>query len=73
MKPEAPANILALPAAATAIEADEAKGIKAQKPPEWKANALRHSYASYRLRKKLARIGSKGRNRLDQHPRQAVL
>ena len=31
------------------MEADEAKGIKAQKPVEWKFNALRHSYASYRF------------------------
>lgn len=44
-------------AAATAVEADEAKGIKAQKPVEWKANALRHSYASYRF----AQIGDAGR------------
>jgi integrase len=36
-------------ALATAVEADEAKGIKAQKPIEWKGNALRHSYASYRF------------------------
>ncbi len=36
-------------AQATAVEADEAKGIKTQKPVEWKANALRHSYASYRF------------------------
>ena len=36
-------------ALATAVEADEAKGIKAQKPVEWKGNALRHSYASYRF------------------------
>jgi hypothetical protein len=36
-------------AAATASEADEAKGVKAQKPVEWRANALRHSYASYRF------------------------
>jgi hypothetical protein len=36
-------------AAATAVEADEEKGVKAQKPVEWKANALRHSYASYRF------------------------
>jgi len=36
-------------ARATAVEADEAKGVKAQKPVEWKANALRHSYASYRF------------------------
>ncbi len=36
-------------AAATEVKADEAKGIKAQKPVEWKGNALRHSYASYRF------------------------
>jgi len=36
-------------AAATAVDADEAKGIKAQKAVEWKQNGLRHSYASYRL------------------------
>jgi integrase len=36
-------------ALATAVEADEAKGVKAQKPVEWKGNALRHSYASYRF------------------------
>jgi len=36
-------------AAATAVEADEEKGIKAQKPVHWKANGLRHSYASYRF------------------------
>jgi site-specific recombinase XerD len=35
-------------AAATEVKADESKGIKAQKPVPWKANALRHSYASYR-------------------------
>jgi len=44
-------------AAATAVEADEIKGAKAQKPVEWKANALRHSYASYRF----AQIGDAGR------------
>ncbi len=44
-------------AAATASEADEAKGMKAQKPLEWKANALRHSYAGYRF----AQIGDAGR------------
>jgi integrase len=38
-----------LVAAATAVEADESKGRKAQKPLEWKGNALRHSYASYRF------------------------
>ena len=36
-------------AAATSVEADESKGIKAQKPVAWKSNALRHSYASYRF------------------------
>ena len=36
-------------AAATAVEADLKKGISEQKPVEWKANALRHSYASYRF------------------------
>jgi site-specific recombinase XerD len=36
-------------AAATAVEADAEKGIKAEKATEWKANALRHSYASYRF------------------------
>jgi integrase len=44
-------------AAATAVEADEAKGVKAQKPLEWKGNALRHSYASYRF----AMTGDAGR------------
>src|SRR5262249_47992463 len=44
-------------AAATAVEADPQKGIKAQKPVKWKANALRHSYASYRF----AQIGDAGR------------
>ena len=36
-------------AAATAVEADVKKSIAAQKPVKWKANALRHSYASYRF------------------------
>ena len=36
-------------ALATAVEADEANGIKAQKAVAWKGNALRHSYASYRF------------------------
>ena len=36
-------------AAATAVDADESRGVKAQSV-EWKGNALRHSYASYRLR-----------------------
>ncbi len=44
-------------AAATAVEADPEKGIKAQPPVEWKANALRHSFASYRL----AQLGDAGR------------
>ena len=36
-------------AAATRVEADDEKGIKVQAPVKWKQNALRHSYASYRL------------------------
>lgn len=36
-------------AAATAVAADDANGVKAQPPVQWKANALRHSYASYRF------------------------
>jgi SAM-dependent methyltransferase len=44
-------------AAATKVEADESKGIKAEKAIEWKANALRHSYASYRF----AQTGDAGR------------
>lgn len=36
-------------ALATAVQADESKGAKGQKPIEWKGNALRHSYASYRF------------------------
>jgi site-specific recombinase XerD len=36
-------------AAATAVEADAEKNITPQKPVKWKANALRHSYASYRF------------------------
>jgi integrase len=44
-------------ALATAVEADEAKGVKTQKPVEWKGNALRHSYASYRF----AQTGDAGR------------
>jgi len=35
-------------AAATAVKADERKGVKAQRPVAWKQNALRHSFASYR-------------------------
>ncbi|MBM3840113.1 MAG: site-specific integrase [Verrucomicrobia bacterium] len=44
-------------AAATAVEADPARGVPAQQAVEWKANALRHSYASYRF----AQIGDAGR------------
>jgi site-specific recombinase XerD len=44
-------------ALATAVEADESTGVKAQKPVEWKGNALRHSYASYRF----AQTGDAGR------------
>jgi integrase len=44
-------------AAATAVEADEKSGVKAQKAVAWKANGLRHSYASYRF----AQIGDAGR------------
>jgi integrase len=44
-------------AAATAVEADEKKGIKAQKPVTWKQNGLRHSFASYRF----AQSGDAGR------------
>ena len=44
-------------ALATAVEADEAASVKAQKPLEWKGNALRHSYASYRF----AQTGDAGR------------
>jgi site-specific recombinase XerD len=44
-------------AAATTVEADESKGVQAQKPVEWKGNALRHSYASYRF----AQTGDAGR------------
>lgn len=36
-------------AAATAIKADAEQNISAQKPVKWKANGLRHSYASYRF------------------------
>lgn len=46
-----------LTAAATAVEADPEKSIKAQKPVKWRANALRHSYASYRF----AQISDAGR------------
>lgn len=44
-------------AAATAVEADPDKGVKAQKAVAWKANGLRHSYASYRF----AQLGDAGR------------
>jgi len=44
-------------AAATEIKADPAKGIVEQQPVKWKANALRHSYASYRF----AQTGDAGR------------
>jgi integrase len=44
-------------AAATAVKADPAQNIKEQKPVKWKANGLRHSYASYRF----AQIGDAGR------------
>jgi site-specific recombinase XerD len=36
-------------AAATEVKADEENGVKAQAAVKWKQNALRHSYASYRL------------------------
>jgi len=44
-------------AAATAVKAEAEKGITEQKPVKWKANALRHSYASYRF----AQTGDAGR------------
>src|SRR5687767_4157200 len=44
-------------AVATKTEANERKGIKGQDAVKWKANALRHSYASYRF----AQIGDAGR------------
>ena len=44
-------------AAATKIESNQSLGIKYQKPVKWKANALRHSYASYRF----AQTGDAGR------------
>jgi integrase len=36
-------------AAATAIKADPEKGVEALAPVPWRANALRHSYCSYRF------------------------
>lgn len=39
----------AVTAKATEVKGDPANGIKAQAAVTWKANALRHSYASYRL------------------------
>ena len=44
-------------AAATAVDADAEKGTRAQAAVPWKANALRHSYASYRF----AQTGDAGR------------
>ena len=44
-------------AAATAVKADTETGIKSEQPVKWKANALRHSYASYRF----AQTGDAGR------------
>jgi integrase len=44
-------------AAATQVNADTEKGIKALPPVKWKSNALRHSYASYRF----AQTGDAGR------------
>jgi len=44
-------------AAATAVEPDPANGVRGQRPVAWKANALRHSYASYRF----AQTGDAGR------------
>ncbi|MBI4662143.1 MAG: tyrosine-type recombinase/integrase [Verrucomicrobia bacterium] len=44
-------------AAATEVKADPENGIKGEKPVKWKANALRHSYASYRF----AQTGDAGR------------
>lgn len=44
-------------AAATEVTADPLKNIAAQIPIEWKVNALRHSYASYRF----AQTGDAGR------------
>ena len=36
-------------AAATEVKAEPDKEVKGEKPVKWKANALRHSYASYRF------------------------
>ncbi len=44
-------------AAATAVDADPEKCTNAERPVEWKGNALRHSYASYRF----AQTGDAGR------------
>jgi integrase len=44
-------------AAATVVTADPQQNIKEQKPVKWKANGLRHSYASYRF----AQTGDAGR------------
>jgi integrase len=44
-------------AAASEVKADAEKGIAAQKPVKWKANGLRHSFASYRF----AESGDAGR------------
>lgn len=44
-------------AAATEVKADPEKGIKGEKPVKWKANGLRHAYASYRF----AQTGDAGR------------
>ncbi len=44
-------------AAATEVKSDPAKGIAAEKPVTWKANGMRHSFASYRF----AQTGDAGR------------
>ena len=44
-------------AAATEVKPDPEKGVKGEKAVKWKANALRHSYASYRF----AQTGDAGR------------
>lgn len=44
-------------AAATEVKADPPNNVAAKAPVKWKANALRHSYASYRI----AEIGDAGR------------